>query len=250
MDTPHDPEAVVMPLALFSTTRWSLVLAAKDKDSPESGNALEALCRQYWYPLYAFVRNLGHSPHDAQDLTQEFFARLLEREFLQRVEPDKGRFRTFLRTALRRFLANEWDKVRAQKRGGHIIMLAFDTTMAEDRLQLEPVDERSPDRAYDRRWALALLEEASSRLEREYVLAGKLEEFEALRPHLIADRGAIPYDELGLTLGCTPATARVTMHRLRQRFREVFRATVADTVASREEFESEYRHILEALQEV
>lgn len=232
---------------LFVTTRWSVVLTAKDLASPESASALEALCRQYWYPLYALVRGMGYAPHDAQDLTQEFFARLLAREYLRVVDPEKGRFRTFLRMALRRFLANEWEKARTQKRGGGIRPMAFDSALAEVRLQQDPSNMLTPDRAYDRRWALALLQQALGRLEREYDGAGRLEEFELLKPHLTAERGSIPYAELGVTLKTSEGAARVAIHRLRKRFREVFSATVADTVATPDDVDAEMAHVLAML---
>ena len=150
--------AEARPRPLFVTTHWSVVLAAKDKASPGCAQALETLCQTYWFPLYAFVRGSGQSPHDAQDLTQAFFARLLAKDYLQVVMPEKGRFRTFLRMALKRFLANEWERLRAQKRGGDQTHVAFDTTMAEQRFLEERADARAPDLIYDRRWALTLLE--------------------------------------------------------------------------------------------
>jgi len=235
---------------LFVTTRWSVVLAAKDKGSPECGRALETLCRQYWYPLYAFVRGLGYSPHDAQDLTQEFFSRLLAREYLRVVEPEKGRFRTFLRMALRRFLASEWERSSAQKRGGGITFLPFDSLEAEERLDTEAHVDLPPDRAYDRRWALTLLHEANVRLEREYAAAGKPEEFQVLKGHLTADRGAIPYEQIANALDTSEGAARVAVHRMRKRFREVFRAAVADTVANADEVEEEFLHVLGTLSHI
>jgi RNA polymerase sigma-70 factor (ECF subfamily) len=234
---------------LFVTTRWSVVLSAKDKTSPGSAQALETLCTTYWYPLYAFVRGSGYSPADAQDLTQEFFARLLAKDYLKLVAPEKGRFRTFLRLALKRFLIHEWERLRAQKRGGARTHLAFDTTMAEQRFQGEHADSMAPDRLYDRRWALALLGEAMGRLDREYGAAGKGAELTQLKPHLTAGRGEIPYKEIAASLGITEGAARVAVHRLRKRFREVFREMVADTVSTPEEVEAELREVIEALGE-
>src|SRR5262245_24384829 len=154
--------------ASFVTTRWSVVLAAKEKSSPDCAKSLEILCRTYWYPLYAFVRNSGYSPHDAQDLTQGFFAALLAKDYLRVVEPEKGRFRTFLRMALKRFLVHDWERRGAEKRGGGQVHLSFDSEMAEERLSSERTDLLGPDQLYDRHWALALLEQATTRLEENY----------------------------------------------------------------------------------
>lgn len=232
---------------LFVTTRWSVVLAAKEKGSPEGAQALETLCRTYWYPLYAFVRGSGYSPPDAQDLTQEFFARLLAKDYLRAVAPEKGRFRTFLRMAMKRFLAKEWGRRCARKRGGGRTHLAFDTTMAEARFQQERADALSPDHIYDRRWALTLLGQAMARLEREYAAAGKTAELRQLKPHLTAERGTIPYAAIAAELQTTEGAARVAVHRLRKRFREVFREVIAETVSAPEEIDPEVRHVLEVL---
>ena len=244
---PDSPQTAAGP-SLFLTTHWSVVLAAKDKSSPESAAALEVLCRATGIPLYAFVRRQGHSPTDAQDLTQEFFARLLAKEYLQAADPEKGRFRTFLRVALRRFLANEWDRAPAQAGGGHT-PLSLDTTAAEHRYQAEGDDALPPDRLYERRWARALLEQALARLRAEYTAAGKTAEFEQLKEALTADRGAIAYRDLAAALDLTEGAARVAVHRLRKRFREVFRATVAETVSSPEEVEDELRYLVGLLGE-
>jgi RNA polymerase sigma-70 factor (ECF subfamily) len=234
---------------LFVTTHWSVVLAAKDKSSPESAAALEVLCRAYWYPLYAFVRRQGYSPSDSQDMTQEFFARLLAKEYLQAADREKGRFRTFLRVALRRFLANEWDRARRLKRGGGRTPLPLDTAAAEQRYQAEGDDALPPDRLYERRWARALLEQVLGRLRAEYAAAARTADFEQLKEALIADRGAIAYRDLATALGLSEGAARVAVHRLRKRFREVFRATVAETVSSPEEVEAELRHLVGLLGE-
>ena len=237
----------VGPRPLFLTTRWSIVLNAKNKASPGSREALESLCQTYWYPIYAFVRGAGRSPQDAQDLTQEFFVRLLTRDFLRLVAPEKGRFRTFLRMALKRFMANEWDRARAQKRGGGAIHVSFDTGLAEERLGQEQAGMLPPDRTYDRRWALTLLDEAMIRLENEYNSAGKTDLWRQLKPCLTADRGSIAYPEIAVALGIAEGAARVAVHRFRKRFREVFRQTIADTVSTPEEVESELRLVLEIL---
>ena len=235
--------------SLFLTTHWSVVLAARDKSSPESAAALEVLCRAYWYPLYAFVRHQGHSPPDAEDLTQEFFARLLAKEYLQAADREKGRFRTFLRVALRRFLANEWDRARRLKRGGGDTHLPFDTTGAEHRYQEEQGDALPPDRLYERRWARALLEQALARLRFEYTAAGKTVEFDQLKGALTAERGGIAYQDLAAALHGSEGAARVAVHRLRKRFRQMFRAAVAETVSAQEDVEDELRYLVGLLGE-
>jgi RNA polymerase sigma factor (sigma-70 family) len=224
-----------------------MVLDAKNPAAPGSGEALETLCQTYWYPIYAFVRGAGRSPPDAQDLTQEFFVRLLTKDFLRLVTPEKGRFRTFLRMALTRFMANEWERAHAQKRGGGTTHFSLDTALAEERLDQEQAVTLPPDRAYDRCWALTLLDQAMSRLENEYIDAGKPGLWHQLKPHLTAERGSIAYPEIAAALGLNEGAARVTVHRFRRRFREVFRQTVADTVSTPEEIESELRLVLEIL---
>jgi len=233
--------------ALFHTTRWSMVLRARDDAAPDDGEAMGALCRTYWYPLYALVRRLGRSPHDAQDLTQEFFARLLAGDWLKAAARDKGRFRTFLCVAMKRFLANDWDRRRARKRGGGSIHVPLDAESAERRYHDEPVDAMSADRIYERRWALTLLQEAMARLRDDYAAQGKQAEFDALKDSLTAERGAIPYAAKAAAMGISEGAARVAVHRLRRRYREVFRLTVADTVAGEGEIEEEMRHIAAVL---
>jgi len=237
------------PSPLFVTTRWSVVLAAQNHTEPDSLKALETLCRAYWYPLYALVRRQGHSPHDAQDLTQEFFARLLQKDYLRAAAKEKGRLRTFLSVALKRFLANEWDRVRAQKRGGGVLLVSFDANLAEQRYQQEGADALSPDRIYERQWAMTLLEQALARLRAEYAGTGKEAEFEKLKNVLTAERGAIPYSELATALDASEGATRVAVHRLRKRFRELFRSTIADTVDDVAEVEDELRYVARVLGE-
>ncbi len=245
---PEGPPHQVSRRAAFVTTHWSVVLAAQDPSSPQSAEALGELCRVYWYPLYAHVRSLGNSPQDAEDLTQAFFARLLEKEYLGVAQPERGRFRTFLLMALRRFLANEWDRERAQKRGGGRTLAPLDREVAEQRYQIEA--EQSPsDRMYERRWALALLERTMSRLRAEFERAGKTAEFERLKTFLTVQKQAIPYARTVGEMGVSEGTLRVMVHRLRKRFRELFREEIRHTVTSAEELEEEFRHLLEALSE-
>jgi RNA polymerase sigma factor (sigma-70 family) len=232
---------------LFATTRWSVVMTARGDGGTASSAALETLCGAYWYPLYAFVRRLGHGPHDAQDLTQEFFARLLEKEWLGGVVRERGRFRTFLITALRRFLANEWDRARAEKRGGGHAVLSLDADTAEARYAIEPATAAPADQIYERRWALTLLEQAMSRLREEYERQGQERAFALLKEYLTAERHSIPYAEVAAVLGTSTGAARVAVHRLRKRFREVFREAIADTVAQPAEVDEEVRYIISVL---
>lgn len=211
--------------------------------------AWETLCRSYWYPLYTYVRRRGYGPHDAQDLTQEFFSRLLQPDYLKPVAREKGRFRTFLLVALKRFLANEWDRARAQKRGGGQAVQSLDTSTGETRYETEPAANLNADRIYDRRWALTLLEQAMTRLKREFQEAGRDREFERLKVFLTADKGSVDYAGLAAELGQSEGALRVALHRLRKRFREIFREAVSQTVDSPAEVESEMRHLLGALAE-
>ena len=221
-----------------------MVLAAKDQSSPDSAAALEILCAAYWYPLYVYARRQGHSPHDAQDLTQEFIARLLEKNYLKAANREKGHFRTFLRMAMKRFLANEWDRSQAQKRGGGMAPVSWDSTLAEERYQNDRAPTLPPDQIYERQWAMTLLEQTMSRLRAEYTTAGKIAEFEQLKSVLTAERGSIPYGDIAKELGTSEGAARVSVHRLRKRFRELFRAAVTDTVGRGEDVDDELRYVV------
>jgi RNA polymerase sigma-70 factor (ECF subfamily) len=232
---------------VFATTHWSVVLTAQDPAAPESSAALETLCRTYWYPVYAFVRRQGQHPHDAQDLTQEFFARLLQKDYLRSVAREKGRFRTFLIVALKRFMANEWDRARALKRGGGEAPLSLDTSLAETRYQQEPAASSDADSVYDRRWALTLLDQAMIRLRQEYEADGKGADFDQLKSFLTVDHADIGYGTIAARLGISEGAARVAVHRLRKRFREVFREQIAQTVSSPAEIDEEVAHLVAAL---
>jgi len=244
---PENADSPAQPSAHFATTRWTVVMAARDKASPESEDALQALCSAYWPPLYSFVRRLGNSPHDAQDLTQEFFARLLQKDWLGAVERERGRFRTFLIMAVKRFLANEWDKSRAARRGGGQTLVPLDAQFAEELYLADSGPTLPADHLYERRWALTLLEQAMSRLRAEYESDDRGADFGRLKVYLTAERGEIPYAEAPRELGASAGAARVAVHRLRKRFREVFRATVADTVSSSEDVDAEVRYLVEVL---
>jgi RNA polymerase sigma factor (sigma-70 family) len=231
----------------FVTTHWSVVLKASRNDTVSSQAAIEKLCQTYWYPLYAYVRRRGHSIEDAQDSTQEFFARLLEGRWVEDADRNKGRFRTFLLTALNRFLANEWDRARAMKRGGGVIAVPLDTEVAESRYCADTKNALEADRLYDRQWAMTLLEHALSRLEAEHQRLGKSADFAIISPALTAERGDIPYGTMAAQLGLSETATRMAVHRLRKRFREVFREEIAQTVADPNEVEEEIRYLLAAL---
>ena len=227
----------------FSATRWSMVLAA----AGDAEAALAALCRAYWFPLYAFVRRQGVSPHDAEDLTQGFFAHLLGKGALAHVDRAKGRFRTFLLASLKHYLADERDRAKALKRGGGLPAISLDACEAEERYALEPRDELSPDRLFDRRWALAVIGQALARLGAEYAASGKGALFEALKAQLTAPGGGPSYAEIGAAFEMNEGAVKVAVHRLRQRYGAALRAEIAETVGSAEEVDAELRHLLDAL---
>jgi RNA polymerase sigma-70 factor (ECF subfamily) len=232
------------PHPVFATTRWSVVLAANGGDS-HARTALGELCVRYWYPIYAFVRRQGHAPHDSQDLTQEFFARLIEKDWLTGVSPERGRFRSWLLASIRHFLANEWNRMRAQKRGAGALVVSLDETDAEGRYVHEPPDLIDPLQIYERRWALTLLDDVLARLQAEMEAAGKARHFAELKAALTGDR--ITFSEAAANLGMTEGTVRVAVHRLRERYRELLRDAVSDTVESAADIEAELQHLFAAL---
>lgn len=233
---------------VFATTRWSVVLAAgRGSDTTHAGAALGKLCQTYWYPLYAYVRRRGHSPEDAQDLTQAFFAQLLERQSLAHADPNVGRFRSFILAAMNHFLANEWKKARAQKRGGGNAALSLDWAAAEERFDLEPADNSAPDRIFEKHWALSLLSEVLNRLEGEHKNAGKAEMFAVLKQTLMGQRESQPYAELAASLGMSESAVKVAVHRLRKRYRELIRDEIAGTLDKGEDVESEMRYLFRVL---
>ncbi|MFO1488588.1 MAG: sigma-70 family RNA polymerase sigma factor [Verrucomicrobiota bacterium] len=225
---------------IFATTHWTVVLAAGRRQTPQADIALGQLCQTYWYPLYAYVRRRGHSREDAEDLTQAFFARLLGQNFLEHVNSDKGRFRAFLLAALKHFLANEWDKTRRQKRGGGVPALSLDWQTADTKFQVASGME-TPDQAFDREWALALLTRVINRLQEDFAAAGKAKWFETLRPVLTVGKSAVSYPEAATTLGISEEAVRVAAHRLRKRYRELLRDEIAHTLADPAQAEEEIR---------
>ena len=232
---------------VFPNTRWSVVLAATQPPSPESAAALEALCRAYWYPLYAYVRRCGQSPPDAQDLTQEFFRRLLEKRWLDSVDRERGKLRMFLIGALKHFMSNEWRRASAQRRGGGLAHVPFDTSVAESRYAADQSATLAADETFDRQWALTLLDLTLKRLEEEFVTAGKALDFAALKNCLMAGRGAIDYAAVAKQLGVNEGAARVAVHRLRKRFREIYREEISRTLADGADLAAELRQLAAAL---
>jgi len=233
----------------FTTTHWSSILAAGDASSPKAQAALEALCRVYWYPLYAYVRRKGHGADDAQDLTQEFFARLLARNYLSVADRNKGKFRSFLLGSLEHFLAREWTKARAQKRGGGQAVLSLNAMDAENRYLLEPSHELTPEKIFDRRWATTLLAQALSRLREECVANHKGDLFGKVECFLSGEKGEASYADLAAGLKMSEGAIKVAVHRLRQRYGELVRAEIAQTVASPKEVDEELQYLFAVLRE-
>jgi RNA polymerase sigma-70 factor (ECF subfamily) len=233
------------PRTDFPTTRWTLVVAAGHPGKKESRAALVSLCENYWYPLYAYVRRRGHSADDAQDLTQEFFVRILEGRYLYRADPEKGRFRSFLLSSLNFFLADEGDRSRAQKRAG-AGLLPFELSSGEERYQREPGHNETPERIFERRWAYSLLDKVMGRLRDEFGQHGRLDHFNKLRVFLLG-QGQAPYATLAREMDMSEGAIKVAIHRLRKRYRELFRLEIAETVADPTEVESELRYLVTAL---
>ncbi len=233
----------------FHTTHWSIVSRAADVESPDSLAALEKLCRAYWFPLYAYVRRRGHEVEEARDLTQGFFAVLLEKNYVADADMSRGRFRTFLLASLGHYLANEWNRAQTKKRGGGMTHFSLDALDAENRYRLEPADESSPERYYDRRWAEAVLATVLAQLRREFEDTGRGQRFDDLKGHLLGDSEAVPYEELAARMGIGLTGVRSVVHRLRKRFAALVRSEIAQTVTSRAEVEDEIRHLFQSLAE-
>ena len=231
----------------FASTHWSLVLDAGRDSSPTSEQALAALCETYWYPLYAFVRRQGYESSDAQDLTQGFFARLLEKRDLASVNRDKGRFRSFLLASLKHFVINEWDKARAVKRGGGQPQLSLEFDAAESRYSIEPRHGQTAEAIFDREWALTLLEQVRARLAAEHTSDERRPQYEQLHVYLTGETAVSAYREVGERLGLTEGAVKVAVHRLRVRFRELLREQISHTVATEAEIDDEIRALFSAL---
>jgi RNA polymerase sigma factor (sigma-70 family) len=245
MNEPHDdaPSAD----AGFQTTHWSLVLRAGHRQDREADEALATLCQRYWFPLYVYVRRRTPDLHEAQDLTQEFFAWLLEKNALARTSPERGRFRAFLLTAAKNFLANQRDRAKAQKRGGGTRPWRLDLEAGESRLCLEPVDDVTPERQFERQWVLTLLERVMQQLETEYRSSGRGEHFERFKAVLAGQRDRLPFAALAAELGMSEEAARQAASRLRKRYRELLRAEVSQTLAEPGDVDDEIRSLFEVL---
>ena len=250
IDEPESKERNTMQTLIgssdFPTTRWTLVVAAADPQRKEARSALVSLCEGYWYPLYAYLRRRGYPPDQAQDLTQEFFIRLLEGRYLDRADPVKGRFRSFLLTSLKFFVADEEDRKRAHKRGGGAV-LSLELSSGEERYLREPSHDETPERIFERRWALSVLDRVVERLRLEFVQHGRPEHFERLKMFLLGKSEA-PYATLAREMNSSEGALKVAIHRLRKRYRELFRQEIADTVTDPNEVESELRFLAAALE--
>jgi|CXWL01.1.fsa_nt_gi RNA polymerase sigma-70 factor (ECF subfamily) len=231
----------------FATTRWSIVLAAGDAVSRESRGALESLCETYWFPVYTYVRRVVASVEDAQDLTQAFFAHLLEKDVIAKADPERGRFRAFVLTALKNFLANQRHKVRAEKRGGGKAVLSLDFDSGESRYQIEPSHDLTPEKLFERRWVLTLLDQVLDCLRMELAEAGKQPHFETLKGALTGEMTNADYEQAAEALGISSAAAKQAAYRMRKRYRELFRLEVARTVADDSEVDDEIGRLLETL---
>lgn len=231
----------------FRTTRWSLIAAARGSDNSLAQQALSHLCASYWYPLYAYIRRRGHTADEAQDLTQELFARLLARDFLETADPAKGRFRAFLLACCKHFLANEHNRVHALKRGGGVAPLSLSPDEAEQRYRLEPSHDLTPEKLFERRWAVTLLDRVLARLREEFAARGKETQFDHLRIYLVGERSGPPHGDAAETLGMTAGAIKVAVHRMRQRYRELLREEIAHTVDTPEQIEEEIRQLFAAL---
>lgn len=235
--------------AVFATTHWSVVVEAGQSDSPKASQAMARLCQAYWYPLYAYVRRKGYQAPDAQDLTQEFFTRLLARNYVTGADRRKGKFRSYLLGACEHFLAKEWRRAHAEKRGGGRADFSLDAMDAENRYLVEPAYELTPAKIFDRRWATTLLEQAMMRLGEECRAEQKSELFEKVKPLLSGDSAEVSYAEMARSLNMSEGAFKVAVHRLRQRYGEVVRAEIAQTVADSNDVEQELQELLVALRE-
>ncbi len=231
------------------TTKWSVVRAAGDRASPAFQTALNTLCETYWHPAYAFVRRSGYDADDARDLTQAFFARVLEKELLKHAREDRGRFRSFLLASLRNFLSNEYDRRTAKKRGGCHTHVPLEFDAEERRYQLEPTDHLTPEAVYERRWAIGVLQKAMQRVAQLHEHSPRRSHFERLRQYM-TDESDVPTKKLVSELGMSDGALRVALSRLRKQYKDALRETIAETVESAEEIEDEFRHLMDVISKV
>ena len=233
--------------AVFATTHWSLVFKAKNGNPSEAFAALEGLCRSYWRPVYAYIRRDGRQPADAQDLTQEFFRRFIEKGWIEHIQHPRGKFRSFLLTFLKHFLSDERDRAGAQKRGGGRTFISLDELQAEEGHVFEPADSLTADQVFERRWAQTLMERAVARLRQEYVDEGKGDLFHQLKDLQPGERGERSYAELGAPLGLSEGAVKSAMHRLRLRHRDILRSEIASTLGGAEQVDEEIRYLIQVL---
>ncbi len=233
--------------AKFATTKWSIVLAAAGNETSDSRDALENLCQTYWFPLYAFVRKQGRDANESADMTQAFFASLLERNDLKNVRPDKGKFRSFLLASMKHFLINQFDRQQAVKRGGSKIIVSIDATAAENRYRLEPFHELTPETIFEKQWALAILDRVKALLADEYASRGSGKRFSKLQIFLAGKTDESSIVRAAEELGMTEVAVKVAVHRMRSRFRDLLRAEIAGTVDAPEEVDAEIRHLFDVL---
>ena len=231
----------------FATTHWSVVLQAGQPGAPGYQQALETLCRGYWFPLYAYLRRHGYDSHQAEDCTQAFFCKVLEKQVLRLADSKRGRFRSFLLATLKNFLADERDRARAQKRGGGRKLLSIDFNEAENQYALEPADRLSPEKLFDKSWALTVLERTMACLKTELARKNKKELFDHLKIYLTAEKGSIPYRDTAAELNMTEAAVRTAVHRLRRHYRKSLRDEIAQTVATEDQIEEEIDDLFAAL---
>ena len=232
----------------FAATHWTIVLsAARGSETPRASAAMAELCRTYWYPLYAYVRRRNYDAHEAEDLTQEFFVRLIAKNYLAEVDRQKGKFRAFLLAAMKHFLTNEWHRSQAQKRGGGEMIISLDTNSAENRYRLEPSHNLTPERLFERQWILTVLDRVLVVLQAELAVEGKQAIFDGLKQFLTAERRSANYAQVAGDLGMTEGAVKTAAHRLRRRYRELLRQEIAQTVASPEEIDEEIGYLLSCL---
>jgi RNA polymerase sigma factor (sigma-70 family) len=231
----------------FATTHWSIILAASDSASTQHEPALGTLCQTYWFPLYVYLRRRGYDSHQAEDYTQGFFAGILERKGLRKADPKYGKFRSFLLASLKNFLADEWDRDRAQKRGGDKKVFSLDFDAAASRYDQEPEHQMSPEKLFEKSWALTVLTRAMDRLKAETIVSDKQQLFECLKIYLTAEKGAVPYKNVAVKLGMTEGAVKVAVHRLRRGYRELVRDEIAQTVTTEAQIDEEIRDLFDAL---
>jgi len=246
--TTDQPTSSCPPGDIFATTHWTVVLAAGQRHTPQSDGALEELCKTYWFPLYAYVRRRGHTKEDAEDSVQAFFARFLEKNYLAGLSAERGRFRAFLLASLKNFLANEWDKSQRQKRGGGAVPLSLDWQTADTQFQVAATNQPSPEKAFDREWALALLAKVIDRLQQECSADGKAKLFSELKIFLTAGKGELSHADAAKSLSMDETAVRVAVHRLRKRYRVLLRTEIAQTLADESQVDEEMRALFGAFE--